>query len=205
MKIKIFLSKLGEIFFLFYTRVRRYFVWGIRFTNKDPGYKIYDIGDYTYGTPNVMNYGNASRLKIGKFCSIAKNVSIVMGGIHHTSGATTYPFEEIFGFNGGRRTFSKGDTIIGNDVWIGYGATILSGLTIGDGSIIAAGALVTKSVDPYTVVGGNPAKEIKKRFDDKTIKQLIKIKWWEWDIKKIKKNIPLITGDIEKFLKIHSK
>lgn len=195
MKIKILLSKISEIVFLAYVRTRRKFVWGIRFTNKDPEYRAYDVGDYTYGTPQIFNYGKTSNLKIGKFCSIARDVKFILGGVHNTKGATTYPLEEVFNV-GNNKTFTKGDLIIGNDVWIGQGAMILSGITIGDGSIIGAGALVSKSVDPYSVVVGNPGQTIKRRFDQETIEKLLKMKWWDWDIKKIRKAIPLITGDI---------
>ena len=89
---------------------------------------------------------------------------------------------------------SKGDTVIGNDVWIGNGATIMQGVKIGDGAIIGTNSLVTKDVEPYTIVGGNPAKEIRKRFDDETIQILLALKWWDWDVQKITDNLEVITG-----------
>jgi virginiamycin A acetyltransferase len=97
--------------------------------------------------------------------------------------------------------FSRGDVIIGNDVWIGYGATILSGVIIGDGAIIGAGAVISKSIEPYSIMVGNPAKLIKKRFSNKTIKFLNEIKWWNWDIDKIKRNIHLLEHSPEELTK----
>ena len=98
---------------------------------------------------------------------------------------------------------NKGDIVIGNDVWIGFNATIMAGVTIGDGAIIATNSTVVKDVEPYSIVGGNPANEIKKRFSEKTINELLEIKWWNWDIEKITKNVQNLTGnDIEKLLKL---
>jgi len=97
---------------------------------------------------------------------------------------------------------TNGDVVIGNDVWIGYGATILSGVTIGDGAVIGARTVVSRDVEPYSVVVGNSCREIRKRFDEKIIKKLLELKWWDWEIRKIKKNIPLLlTGNVDKFLK----
>jgi virginiamycin A acetyltransferase len=89
---------------------------------------------------------------------------------------------------------NKGDMVIGNDVWIGYGATLMPGVHIGDGAIVAAQSVVTKSVDPYTVVGGNPAREIRKRFDESTIQLLLDLQWWHWDIEKITRNLDVICN-----------
>ena len=98
----------------------------------------------------------------------------------------------------------KGDTIIGNDVWIGYGATLMPGVKVGDGAIIAAKSVVTRSVSPYSVVGGNPAKEIRQRFDEATIQALLEIQWWNWDIEIISKNLPAICGcDLDALQRIH--
>jgi virginiamycin A acetyltransferase len=130
---------------------------------------------------------------------IASDVKFIMNGANHLSESiSAYPFA-IFG-NGwenameGKSYPNKGDLIIGNDVWIGYNATIMSGVTIGDGAIIATNATVTKDVTPYTIVGGNPAKEIRKRFDEDTIKKLLDMQWWNWDIARITKNVQLLTG-----------
>ncbi len=144
-------------------------------------------------------------LKIGKFVQIAHGVRFITSSANHNmNGFSTYPFmnfmmtkettgEDIVKMF--QESGNKGDTMVGNDVWIGIDATIMAGVTIGDGAIIAAKSVVTKDVEPYTIVGGNPAKVIKKRFDDKTIKKLLKIKWWNWDTEKIEKNRDLITGD----------
>jgi len=119
------------------------------------------------------------------------------GGNHRTDWFTNYPFP-VFG-QGWETAMpaewpDKGDTVIGNDVWIGYGATLMPGVQIGDGAIIASQSVVTKSVEPYTVVGGNPAREIRQRFDAATIQTLLKIQWWHWDIAKITRNLQAICG-----------
>ena len=134
---------------------------------------------------------------------IASDVTFIMnGGNHMTNALTSYPFA-IFG-NGwehamdGKSYPSKGDTIIGNDVWIGHRATIMPGLTVGDGAIIATNAVVTRDVAPYAIVGGNPAREISRRFSDANIQKLLEIKWWDWNIEKITANVDKLTGnDIE--------
>lgn len=130
------------------------------------------------------------------------------GANHKISGFSTYPFY-IFG-NGQEKATPlekelpfKGDTIVGNDVWIGYESTIMPGVKIGDGAIIAAKSVVINDIPPYAVVGGNPAKVIKQRFDNETIKELLEIAWWDWDIKKISANIEkIVDGNIEELLSI---
>jgi len=169
----------------------------------------FEIGDFTYGIPKIFfPESKNARLKIGKFCSISDEVIIFLGGNHRTDWVTTYPFmsfpdewpeaKDIPG-----HPASKGDVIIGNDVWFGYGAMIMSGVTIGDGAVIGAGAVVTKDVEPYSIVAGNPAQLIRKRFDKETIRQLLEIKWWDWPIAKIKANIEVILStDIPKILQL---
>lgn len=159
-----------------------------------------DVGVYTYGKPMVLDWGEGAKLKIGKFCSIADDVKIFLGGNHRADWVSTYPFSfllddwpeaaKVYGIPA-----TKGDVIIGNDVWIGYGAIILSGLEIGDGAVIGAGAVVAKSVKPYAIVVGNPAREVKKRFDEKTIERLLTIKWWDWPIEKIRENAKTLCSD----------
>lgn len=175
------------------------------------------VGDYTYydDFENVENFEKnvkyhfdfvGDKLTIGKFCMIASDVKFIMNGANHlTNSLTTYPFA-IFG-NGwenameGKSYPQKGDINIGNDVWIGYNATIMAGATIGDGAIIATNSTVIKDVDPYSIVGGNPAKEIKKRFSENVITKLLELKWWNWDIEKITKNIQNLTDNkIEKLI-----
>jgi len=179
------------------------------------------IGDYTYyddidGPENfeqknvLYHYSfTGDKLIIGKFCAIAKDAKFIMNGANHKiSGLSTYPFS-IMG-NGWEKVIPKpeelpykGDTVVGNDVWIGYDAIIMPGVHIGDGAIIAAKSVVTKDVAPYTIVGGNPAKLIKTRFDETTIQKLLNLKWWDWDAQKITENLELIVGDdIEKLLTV---
>lgn len=176
------------------------------------------IGDYTYydDFENVDNFERnvkyhfdfvGDKLVIRKFCMIASDVKFIMNGANHLSNAlTTYPFA-IFR-NGwenamkGKQYPNKGDIIIGNDVWIGYNATIMAGVTIGDGAIIATNSTVIKDVEPYSIVGGNPATEIKKRFSNETIERLLRLKWWDWDIEKITRNVQNLTDiNIEKLEK----
>ena len=169
------------------------------------------VGDYTYydDFENVENFEKnvkyhfdfvGDKLIIGKFCMIASDVKFIMNGANHlTNSLTTYPFA-IFG-NGwehameGKSYPQKGDIHVGNDVWIGYNATIMAGVSIGDGAIIATNSTVIKDVEPYTIVGGNPAKEIKKRFPDDVVTKLLELKWWDWDIEKITKNIQHLTDN----------
>ena len=178
------------------------------------------IGDYTYYDDpedsenferNVLYHYPFSKDKliIGKFCALATGVKFIMNGANHkTSGFSTYPFY-IFGNGWDKVTPQKnelpfkGDTVIGNDVWIGYKSIIMPGVKIGDGAIIAAKSIVTKDVPPYAIVGGNPAKIINKRFDDKTIEKLLTIAWWDWDIKRISVNLnKIVNGNIDELLSI---
>ena len=148
---------------------------------------------------------NHDKLKIGKFCSIACGAKFLFNSANHTvKSLTTYPFP-IF-FEEWRLDVrdittawdNKGDIVIGNDVWIGYEAVIMSGVTIGDGAIIGTRAVVTKDVPPYTIVGGVPAKQIRKRFSEETISELLELKWWDWTFEKISQNIEFIkNGDLK--------
>ena len=148
---------------------------------------------------------NHDRLIIGKFCSIACGAKFLFNSSNHTmSSLSTYPFP-IFAAEWDENMpvteawDNKGDIVIGNDVWIGYEAVIMAGVHIGNGAIIGTRAVVTKDVPPYAIVGGVPAKKIRNRFDDSVIEVLQKIKWWDWDIKKISKNLKAIrNADIEK-------
>lgn len=166
-------------------------------------------GKYTYGEPHVPPYDRqGSKVIIGNFCSIAQEVLLLLGGNHSTNWITTFPFEKesvIFNNRPNREyEMSKGDVVIGNDVWIGRRVIILSGVNIGDGVVIAAGSIVTRDIPPYSIIGGNPAKIIRKRFDDLTINALLKIKWWDWDDQRINKNLPLIcSSNVEDFIEAH--
>ena len=148
---------------------------------------------------------NHDRLIMGKFCSVACGAKFLFtSGNHSLSSLSTYPFPIFFeewgldAKNIASAWDNKGDIVIGNDVWIGYEAVILSGVHIGDGAIIGARAVVTHDVPPYTIVGGVPAKEIRKRFPQETIDKLLALKWWDWDKEKIKRNLPAIqNGQID--------
>ena len=149
---------------------------------------------------------NNDRLIIGKFCSIACGAKFLFNSANHSmKSLSTYPFPIFFEewrldkMQVASAWDNKGDIVIGNDVWIGYEAVILAGVTIGDGAIIGARAVVTKDVPPYTVVGGVPARQIKKRFSEQTINELLKLKWWDWDEDRIARNISAIqSGDLSK-------
>ena len=174
------------------------------------------VGDYTYYD---ARHGEAfedqvlyhfeflgDHLIIGKFCSIASGTIFLMSGANHKmDGFSTYPFHQ---FGHGWERFplglvSRGDTIVGNDVWIGKDAVIMPGVTIGDGAIIGTRSVVTSDVYPYTIVAGNPTRLIRQRFSDEIINELLNIKWWDWDIETISANIDVITGaDVEALKKI---
>ena len=178
------------------------------------------VGDYTYydgrehgkkfETENVV-FANTCRLIIGKFCQIAYGTKfLVTDANHQMSGFSAFPFF-IFGRmaegcpeweNYKLDLPDKGDTVIGNDVWFGHEAMVMPGVKIGDGAIIGARSVVVKDVPPYTIVGGNPAQIIRKRFSDEIINQLVQIQWWNWDYEKITRNISIIVGaNIEALLK----
>jgi virginiamycin A acetyltransferase len=182
-----------------------------------------EIGDYTIyndfaSDPLLFEKNNVlyhypihqERLVIGKFCSIACGTKFLFNCANHTlKSLSTYTFPifyEDWGLDKADVTSAwdnKGDIIIGNDVWIGYEAVIMAGVHIGDGAIIAARAVVTKDVSSYTIVGGTPAKEIRKRFEPDVIEQLLGLKWWDWPVEKIRRCLPWITaGDLARLAKI---
>jgi virginiamycin A acetyltransferase len=168
-----------------------------------------EVGDFTYYDDprgadaferNVLYHFEfiGDWLRIGRFCAIAAETKFIMNGANHrTDGFSSYPFL-IFGGNWAGRfaeemDFPKrGDTVIGNDVWVGYDSLIMPGVTIGDGAIVAARSVVTRDVPPYTIVGGNPAQPVKQRFDDATIAALLEIRWWDWSAEKITRNVAAI-------------
>lgn len=179
------------------------------------------IGDYTYyyGDENDTDFSKhiihhydfiGDKLIIGKFCSIANGIEFVMNGANHRMNCvSTYPFYIMGGDWGSalkphtQELPLKGDTVIGNDVWIGQNVTIMPGVHIGDGAIIGSNATVAKDIPPYSIAVGNPAKVVKKRFDDELIEYLENLKWWDWPIEKIVENFEAITGgDINKIRNI---
>lgn len=163
-------------------------------------------GKYTYGKIDVIWKNDKAKLQVGNFCSIANNVKVYLGGNHRTDWITTYPFghinQKVFNkFDGTGHPATKGSVIIGNDVWIGSNVTIMSGVKIGDGVVIANNSHVVKDVEPYSLIGGNPAKLIKYRFTKEQIEKLLEIKWWNWSDEKINTFTPLLcNNNIDKFI-----
>ena len=156
------------------------------------------IGEFSYGLFNVQAWDNEDvHLTIGKFCSINNDVQFLLGGEHHTDWLTTYPFSrELQSFSYLEPNVKiKGDIVIGNDVWIGNGTKVLSGVTIGDGAVVGANALVTKDVEPYSIVGGVPAKHIRYRFSPDQIETLLEMKWWDAPDEKIVEIIPYLQSN----------
>lgn len=178
------------------------------------------VGDYTYyddinGAERFEEHVTHhyefldDKLIIGKFCAIAKGIEFVMNGANHRMcSVTTYPFN-IMGKGWEKATPKledlplKGDTVIGNDVWIGQNVTVMPGVHIGNGVIIASNSVVTKSVPAYHIAGGNPCKIIKKRFDDELIAYLLELKWWDWPVRKIFDNLEILcSGDLTKIKEV---
>jgi acetyltransferase-like isoleucine patch superfamily enzyme len=167
---------------------------------------LVSIGDFSYGNPVVYSWDEGTHLSVGKFCSIAEGVVFLLGGEHRTDWVTTYPFnvlhkdwptaQRIYG-----HPATKGDIVVGNDVWIGQRAIILSGVKIGDGSVVAAGSVVTQDVEPYSIVGGNPARLIRWRFEPTEREVLLKLKWWEWPDDVIAKNIVFLMDSPKNFFR----
>lgn len=172
--------------------------------------KLIEVGDYTYYDDPVDIYNfeknvlyhfdfMGDKLIIGKYCQLASGIRFIMNGSNHSmAGISTYPFR-VMGKAWAAAPMavtSKGNTVVGNDVWIGNSVTVMQGITIGHGAIIGTNSLVTKNVEPYSIVGGNPAQVIRKRFDDETIDFLLELAWWDWPIEKITQNIEAIaSGD----------
>jgi acetyltransferase-like isoleucine patch superfamily enzyme len=186
--------------------IRRRYQRSAFFMNQKPEYARYEIGDWSYGSPAVMHQ-DGSGLKIGRFCSISARVTIFLGGDHRCDWVTTYPFSAICpdaqSFQGHPR--SKGPVVVGNDVWIGEGATIMSGITIGDGAVIAARSVVTKNVPPYAIVAGSPAQIRKYRFSEEQITALLRIRWWDWPYEQIRAAWPLLLSEnLDAFIHTYS-
>lgn len=167
------------------------------------------IGEHTYNLPIVAFGKIRNTFKTGKFCSLASDAVIMMPN-HRTDWVTTYPFptpefKDIWPTARDIKEYSvaKGDVVLGNDVWVGAKAMILSGVTIGDGAIVAAKAVVVKNVPAYSIVAGNPAKVVKYRFDERTIEKLLALKWWDWPDDKIAKHVHLLcSSNIDKLLEV---
>jgi virginiamycin A acetyltransferase len=175
---------------------------------------LIDVGDYSYyddpvdpmrfQTDNVLYHYGPERLVIGRFCAFATGVRFIMNGANHRmDGITTFPFS-IFGDPWSRDVDAilnlpnRGDTIVGNDVWLGYEALVAAGVTIGNGAIVASRAVVSRDVRPYSIVAGNPAVEIRRRFNDAEVERLERIAWWNWPIDRVTQHARLLmTGDVD--------
>lgn len=169
------------------------------------------VGDYTYyddpdaptdfENSNVLYGYGPEKLVIGKYCAIASGTRFIMAGANHfTGGVSTFPFG-IFGGTWQDDTMdivmsapSRGDTVVGNDVWLGYQCLVMPGVTIGDGAIVAAGSVVVNDIPPYTIAGGNPAKPIRQRFDDADVKRLLDAAWWDWPVELVTRHARTIMA-----------
>jgi acetyltransferase-like isoleucine patch superfamily enzyme len=166
------------------------------------------IGEHSYGAPKIRFAGLGHRFHCGRYCSFAPGAQVLLGGNHRPDWATTYPFpafadrfpaaEGIEGYHVGR-----GDVVVGNDVWCGSSAALISGVTVGDGAVVAIGSVVTKDVPPFAIVGGNPAQLIRYRFDEETIADLLALRWWDWDDEKVNANVHLLCGDPRALIEAH--
>ncbi|MGB8468133.1 MAG: CatB-related O-acetyltransferase [Candidatus Babeliales bacterium] len=160
-------------------------------------------GPHSYGIPIIKSWGDGTSWSVGKFCSIADGATFFLGGNHRMDWITTYPFPAFFPEANSIAEYksTKGNVAIGNDVWIGTHAIILSGVTVGDGAVVGAYSIVTKNVPPYAVVAGNPARIIKYRFTPEIIAALLKMQWWNWPIEKIKTHMHILCSTrIDQFI-----
>ena len=166
-------------------------------------YPQHRIGRGSYGDLDVVEFGEGTTLEIGSYCSFARGAQVMLGGNHRIDWVTTYPFSAIdrrFAHFPGHPQ-SKGNVVIGNDVWVAREAMILSGVTIGDGAVIGARAVVSRDVPPYTIVAGNPAVEIRPRFPAPLVERLLALRWWDWPDERIAAAMPhLLSDKVETFL-----
>jgi len=184
-----------------------------RYLQEREGYRTEPLtkGRCSYGEPLITRFpvevANVEDVYVGSFVSIGADVVLQDGGSHRVDWVTTFPLRVRLGLPGAYedgQPRSKGDTVIGNDVWIGRGARVLSGVSIGDGAVVGAYSVVTRDVPPYTIVGGNPAREIRKRFSDAQISALRAIAWWDWPIEKIVECVDELSDpDIDAFIARH--
>ncbi|MEI6070387.1 MAG: CatB-related O-acetyltransferase [Verrucomicrobiae bacterium] len=161
------------------------------------------VGSHTYGVTSktVLLFKKTDRVVVGKYCSIAYGVKIIASGEHYYERAANYPFRaRCLGEDGESETATKGEVRIGNDVWIGARAIVLSGVTIGDGAVIGAGSVVSHDIPPYAIAAGVPAKVLRYRFSENQIQDLLQIKWWNWDHSIILSRLKAFEGDINEFI-----
>ena len=179
---------------------------------------LIEVGDYSYyddprdptafETNNVLYHYGPERLRIGKYCALGEGTTFVMNGANHRmDGPSTFPFPIMGGawsehFDLITGLPGRGDTVVGNDVWFGYRSLVMPGVTIGDGAIVASGAVVVDDVPPYGIVGGNPAKLIRRRFSDDHVARLLQIAWWDWPADRVTVNVrAIMAGTIEELEK----
>jgi acetyltransferase-like isoleucine patch superfamily enzyme len=192
--------------------------WALRrYAGEREGYRTEPLrrGRCSYGEPLIARFdgerapraAHVENVYIGSFVSIGVDVVLQDGGSHHTDWVTTFPLRARLGLPGAYEDGhprSKGHTVIGNDVWIGRGARVLSGVAIGDGAVVGAYSVVTKDVPPYAIVGGNPAREIRKRFSEEQVAALLDIAWWDWPMEKIVESVSELSDpDVEGFIARH--
>ena len=165
-----------------------------RFALHYPGRYAFGIG--SYGVPEILDWNEGSTLEIGAFCSIAQNVQIFLGGHHRTDYLSTFPFATLIPEAGKAApvSFSKGNVVIGSDVWLCTDCKVLSGVRIGHGAVIATGAVVTRDVEPYSMVAGNPARHVRWRHDAEARATLLKLAWWDWPEDDIVAAAPLLSS-----------
>lgn len=177
----------------------------VRAVGHRPELEHLTMGRCSYVDPAVIAYeGDTAMAHVGAFASIADEVVLIVGGNHRVDWVSTFPFRAIFGMSGafqdGHPT-TKGDIVIGNDVWIGRGATVLSGVHVANGAVIGAKAVVTQDVRPFAIVVGNPAREVRRRFTDAQVDALERISWWDWPMVKIRDAVPMLSdGAIDDFI-----
>jgi acetyltransferase-like isoleucine patch superfamily enzyme len=171
--------------------------------SENPAYAAFKIGKWTYGFPKIYHWNEGCNLTIGNYCSFANNTAIFLGGNHRTDWVTTHPISNLMpGLTPiqGHPT-SKGNVVIGHDVWVGNGAVILSGVKVGNGSVIGACAVVSRDIPPYAVAVGNPARVVKYRFNTSQIEKLMTIEWWLWPDDKVKSAVSMLQSNrIDEFI-----
>ena len=176
-------------------------------------YSYYDDpnGAEAFERENVLYHYGPERLIVGRFCAFATGVRFIMNGANHRmNGISTFPFPIFDGAWSKHMDLlvnlpNRGDTVVGNDVWIGYEALIAPGVRIGDGALVASRSVVTKDVRPYAIVAGNPAAEVRRRFSDEDVEQLLRIRWWDWPIERISEHVRLLmAGDVAGLLRVAS-
>lgn len=171
---------------------------------------VLTLGHRSYGEPSVMRYpGDTAVVRVGRYCSIANGVVFVVGGNHRPDWVTTYPLRVMLELDGALadgHPATKGDIVVGNDVWLGADSRILSGVEIGHGAVIGLGAVVAADVRPYAIVVGNPAREVRRRFPDPMVEALLRIAWWDWPDDDVRERVDdLCSPDVEAFVRRYDR